>query len=417
MKKRIKGTLLAVLVCAFSGEAAAQEETVTLSELIAEVLDRNPGLESARQTVEARRFRISPARTLPEPALAFQTMGNVIPPTLMPGDPSSARTFGIEQEIPYPGKLRLKGKMAEQEAAAESWSYAQQKREVVAELKAAYFELYFVQQSIDVVRKNQSLLRDFATIAETRYRVGQGIQPDVLKAQVEVSRLLERLELLEEREGIVLAGINRLRSRPPETPVGRAVSLPRGELSQSLEELQRLASGYPLLKLDEVEIERDRYAVELARKEFYPDFGVGFTYFNRAAMPEMYGLMLSARVPLYFRRRQRPELQAATAMLASSQKKKESTLDWISFKLKDGYLKATTARRLVELYAGGIVPQARLSLESALAGYQVGRVDFLTLIDSQVTLLDYELKQHEVLADFHQALAELEPLVGIELTH
>jgi outer membrane protein TolC len=399
------------------GQVASEMEVVTLDELVQEALERNPAIQAARRLVDAKRAMILPATTLPEPTVSFQTMGNLIPPTLQRGDPSSARTVGIEQEIPFPGKLALKGKMAKMEAEAELWNYEQTRRQIIADLKLAYYDLYLIHKSIEIVQKDKDLLQKFVQIAEAKYRVGQGIQQDVLKAQVEISKLIDRLTVLEQRREIAEALINNLLYRQPETPVGKPAPVQKAELRYSLDQLNYIAqSNFPMLKMQEREIDRNQYAVQLARKEFYPDFSVGFTYFNRTAVPEMYGLMFSAKVPLYFWRKQRPELESAASSLASAQKQRDSMLSLLYFRLKDSYLMATTSERLIQLYGTGVIPQATLSLESAVAGYQVGKVDFLTLIDNLVTLLDYELKYYEVLIDYQKALAQLEPFVGTELT-
>jgi outer membrane protein TolC len=398
-------------------QEGSNEPVVTLDELIQEALDRNPAIQAARRAVDAKRAMILPAQTLPDPTISFQTMGNLIPPTLQGGDPASARTISIEQEIPFPGKLALKGKMAGVEADAQWWNYEQTRRQVIADLKSAYYDLYLVNKSIDVVQKDKDLLQKFVHIAEAKYRVGQGIQQDVLKAQVEISKLIDRSTVLEQRRSIAESLVNSLLYRPPESPVGKPADLQRAELGYSLDELYQIArSNFPTLKMHEREIDRNQFAVQLARKEFYPDFSVGFTYFNRTGVPEMYGLLVSAKVPLYFWRKQRPELNSAASRLASAQKQRDSLLSQLYLQLKHSYLMATTAERLMQLYGSGVIPQSTLSLESAVAGYQVGKVDFLTLIDNLMTLLDYELKYYEVLTDYQKALAQLEPFVGIELT-
>lgn len=397
--------------------AALEPPRVTLEELVREALENNPAVQAARRAADARRAMISAARTLPDPTLGFQTMGNLIPPTLQPGDPSSARSLSVEQEIPFPGKLSLRGKIASKEADAESWNYEQTRRQVVTDLKEAYFELYFIHKSVEILEKDKDLLQSFADIAEAKYRVGEGVQQDVLKAHAEISRLLDELTVLEQRRGIVEARLVSLLYRPPGTPVGRPVELKKADFPYTLEELEQKAqSEFPMLQMVARQVERDQYGVELARREFYPDFSVGFNYVNRREMPEMYGLMLNVKLPLYYRSKQRPELESATLSLASSEKQRDHTDSWLSYQLREAYLTAVTSKRLVDLYETGVIRQATLSLESALAGYQVGAVDSLAVIDNVTTLLDYELRYYEAMADTQKALARLELLTGLELT-
>ncbi|MBI4455548.1 MAG: TolC family protein [Acidobacteria bacterium] len=390
---------------------------VTLNSIVEQVITRNPLIQSARRGVDAKRSLIRPATTLPEPTVSFQTMGNFFLPTLQKGDRSSGRNFIFTQEIPFPGKLRLQGRMALTDADAEWWSYEQLRRQIVAEVKVTYYEHWLISKSQEIVNKDKDLLEKFAQIAEAKYSVGEGIQQDVIKAQVEVSKLLDRSVVLQQRESLSMAQINSLLYRPPETPLGRLADVEESSLDMSIEELYRLAvKNSPVLKMQERAIDRNEFGVQLARKNFYPDFEVGFTYVNRSAMPEMFGLMVGAKIPFYFWRKQSPELDAAAATLSSARKKYDWLHSRLYFELKDVYLSATTSKKLLDLYGKGIIPQSTLSLESATSGYQVGRVDFLTLLDNLVTLLDYELKYYEVLADYQKALARLEAMVGVELT-
>jgi len=400
-----------------SPQGPADSKTVPLDELVREAVERNPEIQAAKSAVRAKQAMISPAKTLPDPMVTFQTMGDPWPLGLQTGDPSSARTVGIQQEIPFPGKLSLKAKIAEKEAEAESWNYEQTRRRVIADLKQAYYDLYYTCRALETVHKDKGLLEKFEHITQAKYRVGQGLQQDVLKAQVEISKLTDRLIVLERRRGATAAVINSLLNRPPETELGTPEEVQKADFLYSLEELYRMAKDtYPLLKIQELEIDRSHYAVDLAKKGFYPDFSLAFTYSNREAMPEMYAYMVGATVPLYFWCKQRSEVLGAESGLLSVQQQRNGTVAMLYSRLKEGFLAATASEELIRLYTKGIIPQARLSLESAVAGYQVGKVDFLTLVDNLVTLLEYELKYYEVLTDYQKALAQLEPLVGIELT-
>lgn len=407
-----RSLFLVVPLLALTAAVARCEDLETL---VQQVLERNPAVLAARRAVDARKSLIAAARTLPDPSVSFETMGNLV--TLQRGDPSSARVLRFSQEIPFPGKLGLQGQIASAEADAESWKYEQVRREVVSELKMSYYDLLLARQLTDVVEKSRTLLQQFSEISEARYRVGQGAQQDILKAQVEVSRLLDRLATLRRERDTALARINTLLYRPPDAPVGPMPEVSKPRFDWTLDQLyQKAVTSNPDVRINRREIDRDELAVSLAKKSFYPDFEVEFSYFNRRDLPEMYGLMFKAKVPLYFWRKQRPELESATASLLGQRRQYDNTLSTLYFRLKDLFLKISADANLLELYGGAIVPQATLALESSISSYRVGAVDFLSLLSNQGTVLEYEMKYYEVLTDYCKTLVTLESLTGEVLT-
>jgi outer membrane protein, heavy metal efflux system len=402
---------------ATSSEESAGQKIVTLDELIQAANENNPTIKAAQQTASAKKSLILPARTLPDPTLTLWHLGDLTPLRLQVGDPSSARTYGIEQDIPFPGKLGLRGKVASMEAEAEEWNHALTHRQVIAELKQAYYDLCLIDKSKEILQKNKDLLGSFEKIAEVRYQVGQGNQQDVLKAQVEIAKLIDRSALLDQRGWIAEAQINNLIFRPPETPIGKPAEYKKAELTYSLEELTELArANSPALKIQEREIDRKQYSLDLAKKEYFPDFTLGFTYLDREGNPTMYGLEAKAKLPLYFWRKQKPEVDAAKANLVGAQRMRESTASSVTFQIRQGYTLATTSDKLVRLYSGSIIPQATFALRSAIANYETGKVDFLSLIDSSTALIEYQLKYYESTTEFQKALAQMEPIVGVDLT-
>ena len=391
-------------------------EIPALQQLVDQALETNPEIKAMQRRFDMMRARIPQAKALDEPVLSIGYMGNIVPFQVQEGDPSSGRTISISQDLPFPGKRSLKGKVASSDADSEWWVFEQTRRNVVAEVKDAYFDLYYLTKALGVVTKTKTLLEQFIKIAEARYSVGKGIQQDVLKAQVEFSKLIEQQTMLEQRKQIAEARLNSLLYREPESPVRTPEELRPRDFPYSLRQLNESAvANYPDLKAQRRKIEGAQYAIQLAKKEFYPDFSVGFTYVNRPAMPEMYGVTVGIKLPVYYAQKQRPALTEATASFDAEKRSFENTTTLLMFKIRDKYLAETTARRLLSLYSTTIVPQSSLSLESAIAGYQVGRVDFLTLLDNLVTLLNYELSYYEQLSNEEKAVAALEPLVGMTL--
>ena len=397
-------------------QGPSETKEITLEELLKAAAESNPEIKSSAQAAAASKAMIPAAGALPDPVVKFENMGNIIPPTLMRGDPSSGRTYGIEQEIPFPGKRGLKESIAAVEAESQQWSHELVHLKVMSELKQAFFDLYLVHKSIEILLKNKELLQNFENIAESRYKVGQTSQQDVLKAQVEESKILDKLLVQGQKKRIAEAKINSLLYRPSETPVGTPAEFKKAEFGYSLEELTQLAqANSPALKARESEIAGKQQGVELARKEFYPDFAVGFSFVERDENPTMYGLMMSAKLPLYFWRKQQPQLEAAQLNLSSVRNMRDNTSATVLYQVKEAYTTATTSEKLANLYGSAIVPQSNLALNSAIANYQVGKIDFLQLIDASMSLLEYQLKYYESMAEFHKALAQLEPLVGVDL--
>ncbi|MCW5968666.1 MAG: TolC family protein [Blastocatellales bacterium] len=424
---RPPATALAVLI--WVGAASAQQQVASpiqtgvaplkLQSLIEEAAEQNPEVAAMRRRFDMMRARVPQAKALPDPMLSYGYAGNAapLPPfDIQKGDPASARMIGFTQEIPYPGKLALKGKMANVAAEAEYWEYEQTRLNLIAEVKDAYFDLYYLHKAVETTAKIKELLEKFSRIAEASFSVGKGIQQDVLKAHVEISKLIEELMLLEQRRAVAEARLITLLYRDPESSVGRPQDVTPSDFSRSLAELQQTAfDNHPALRAQRRRIDREQYGVQLAKKDFYPDFTLGLTYFNRPGLPEMYAVNVGVKIPLYFGQKQRPAVAEATASAAVERQRAENTTALLFYRIRDRHLAATTAQRLVKLYGTTIIPQSTLALESAIAGYESGKVDFLTLLDNLVTLRTYELSYYEQLANVEKAIAALEPLVGVAL--
>ncbi len=402
---------------AASSKSSAPAEVLKLEELVREALERNPEIQAGRRAVEAKRARVPQARAWPDPRVSFSYGGNLLPPlTLMRADPSSTRQVTAEQEIPYPGKTHLRGEIAAREADAENFAYEGISRRVTTEVKLAYFDLYFIDQSLSTLRKDRDLLEKFEKIAEIRYSVGKAAQQDVLKAQVEISKLTERQTLLEQTRRTLEAQLNSLRDFPVETPVGIPGGVRESVLSYSFDDLMAAAqANFPELKQQRTLVEENRLALGLARKEVRPNFSLGYTYMQRSALPDMYGLTFSTTLPIFRRSKQDQAIAEAAANLESSRRMEANELTVLRYRVKQEYLQAQAAAQLLNLYSKGIVPQSSLALESSLSTYQVGTTDFLTVLSNFTTVLDYELAYHEQLENHEKALARLEELTGLTL--
>ena len=395
----------------------AQQSAIGLDNLVGEALQRNPGIQSALRQVEALRHRVPQVKTLPDPTVSVGWAGNITPFSVQQGDPSSYRGVSASQSLPFPGKLKLRGEIADREAEAAWWDYEAARRRLVADVKSAYYDYFAASKAVEITQKNKDLLQKLSSIAEARYRVGKGVQQDVLRSQVEISLLQQRLTVFEQQERTAQARLNTFLFRDPEGPLPSPASFEPAKISHSLDELYTLAREQDTgLQREQRMIERNQYAVNLAQKDYQPDFGVGYMYQQRPDLPDMHGFTVTANIPIFYRTKQREAVREQTEQLTGSQRSKENRQTELFFAVKQQYLLAKSSEQLLKLYSQVVVPQSSLALESSMASYQVGGVDFLTILTNFTVVLDYEVSYYRELANYQMALANLEPLVGVELT-
>ncbi len=396
-----------------------QARDATLAGLVSDLERANPELQSARREIDMRSARVPPAGALPDPTLSLGYMNEFAGIPFVPSstNPFAFRQFSFSQEFPYPGKRGLQTDIARTDVDTARWNYEATRRRLIADLKTAYFDYAYTVRTIDVVQRNKTLLDQMRQIAEARFSVGKATQQDVLKAQVEISLLLERLAVLEQQRASTQAEINALLYRKPDTPLGAVGDYAAVGALQSLETLRVLAENNSAgLKGAETGIDRGQQSLALADKGLRPDFGLTVTSQKPGGgMSWMYGVDFMVRIPLYWQRKQRPMVAEAAASLESARQMRNNTLVTEQARVTQQYLAATTSQRLADLYRDTILPQARLTLESSLASYQVGTVDFLTLLSNYQTVLAYEVSYEEQAAKYRQALARLEPFIGQDL--
>ena len=390
---------------------------VILETLVSEALEKNPAIHAAARAVLASRARVPQVRTLPDPVLTTGWAGNITPYSVQRGDPSSYRGLNLMQEIPFPGKLKLRGQIADREAEALQWDLENTRREIVAQVKADYYEYAYYHKAIEIIQKDQDLLGRLAKIADARYKVGMGIQQDVLRAQVEQSRLLQRLTVLNQQERTAQVRLNTLLNRDPETPIGEPTQIQKSKFPYGLEEIYQMArDNDPGLKREQRVIERSQLAVNLARRDYRPDFTVGYMYQQRPLLPDMQGFTVGINLPIFYKTKQREGAIEATEEMIGARNRLEDRQNSVNFEVKQQYLSAKASEELVQLYGRAVVPQSSLALDSSISSYEVGKLDFLSMLSNFQTILEYEIDYYQELTNFETALARLEVLVGRELT-
>jgi len=395
-----------------------------LSHLIDEALKNNPNLQAAEARWQMFERKVVPARTLDDPRLAFAFSNYPIDSLAGDETPMTGREIQLSQSFPFPGKLAAKGEMAEQQVLWYRGIWEDQKLQLVQKVKDACYRLYFQDRAIAITQQNIAILDDFIRLTETRYEVGTGLQQDVLKAQVERSKLMDRLFTLRQQRVTSLADLNRLLNRPSATPVETAEELEMTEVSVSPESLvEKARQNRPMFGSYQSLIDQYESQRRLAKLNYYPDFNLwaGYRIREDSGMDPVNGTDfisagVSINLPVWQEKRGEAVAEADSGIRMARQQFDEFR-NQVHFVIQDSFAQQEKNRDLVKLYRTGIIPQAQQTFEASLAAYQVGDVDFLNLLDSLLTLYRYEIDYHRVLADYQRSLAQLEAAAGVSFDH
>lgn len=395
-------------------DAALRGAAVPLDAVVVYAREHNREIGAAAQRWEAAKQVPPQVSAYEDPVIAWTEWNT--PRTL---DITRAETtiFGISQRIPFPGKLSLKGTIAEREADIAREALHAKVQDVLARVKAAYYDIYLTWQTLGVYEEDKRLVDQFTEIALSKYRLGEVSQSDVLRAQVEQARLVNLLTIQKLKIETANARLNALLHRPPEALLGVPIGPVGFTLPYTLDELLAMATtARPDLKARDLAIARDGQKLNLASKQYYPDFQLRFDRFIRFKQSDDFGLMASLTFPLAFKSKYDAGMAQAQADLRASQEDYQATKDQVFFQIKDALVEVETQRALVVLLRDTHIPQAEQSLEASNAGYQTATVDFLSLIDSLRVLEDFRLALFRAMADFEKRWAELERVVGRELS-
>jgi outer membrane protein TolC len=407
-----------VLLLALAAATASAQPVLKLDELIDEALRANPEILAAQKRYEAARQRPGMESALPDPMLSigYASAGKPWPLAGIGTEPTANAGLMVSQEFPFPGKRKLRGDVAAKMAEAEWSSYEETRLGVISRLKQAYHRLRYAHEIIGILTRNRDLLIEYLRVAEARYSVGKAAQQDIFKAQTARSILEARIMRTEQERRAREAEINTLLARDPRAALGAPPEIPPGTLKVTLDELFRRASqASPALMREQKLIERTELAVSLARKDYYPDYTLSAGYFNMGRMPDMYQFRVDFKLPAWFRRKQQAGVTEQVMNLSQARRSWEAADQAIHYRIREEYLMAETSERLMRLYADTVLPQARLALDSSLASYETGAVDFLTVLNNFTTRLDYEVNYHEEMLSFHLALVRLEEMTAQKL--
>jgi len=393
-------------------ESSANAQLLTLDDVVREVQLHHPALSSAQRAVEARKLAVGVAGALPDPTATLAYMGSAWPFKTMENDPSSYRGLSAMQMLPLGGKRELRREMARKEVNASEADQLAVARRLTAETKAAYYDYFYFDKALSITAVNKARLQQLAEMSEARYRVGKAMQADVLRANLELTMLLQREVTLQQQRETAVAKLNTLMGRAPDAPLPLPAPIGK-DLLPALAALTSVAEANdPMLKKEQSMIARNQVAITMARKEYTPDLSVGYMYQQRTGMPDMYGMQFTVNVPVFYRSKQRQAVEQAKLDLASSEQSRDARKLELAYELKQMHAMAVNADKMLDLYDKAILPQAELALQSAQSSYSVGTSDFLTVVTNFTTIHGYQLDYYRQLADYDTALARIEALTG-----
>jgi len=409
-----------------SGYAVDAKPAENLPALVDAALANNPELKSSQAKWQMFVNKAKQASALEDPMFMFKLQNLVArePFSFGGSDPQTAKVIGISQQLPFWGKRAIKQEIANHEAESYKWSIEERKLELARMVKETYYQIWAVDKFLGIIDKNLSILSDFITIAESKYSVGQGVQQDIYKAGLEKSKMVDMQITLQQQRKSLEANLNYLLYRPNTKTIGPIADFTLPPLPQSADLLKDTAfEKRPQIKSLSSLINKGQASHRLAQKEFYPDFNLSFEYMFREKVDtdmikdpgyNMFTLGVTFNLPFQQERR-RAMLAESTSETSMAAEELNALKNTISYNINDALAQLERRKKLIELYKGGIIPQAEQSLESAVISYRVSKVDFLTLLDGRMNLFNYERELFESQAEYMMKLAQLEATVGTEL--
>jgi outer membrane protein TolC len=401
-------------------EGTVLDTTATLEDYVSYALSNNPLLKAYMDNSSAAWQVPTQRRSLPDPVLSYGYFARNVETRVGPQEDS----WILSQKFPFPGKLSLKGDIAAKDAEIADKLYEEKALDLIDQVKKTYYEYYQIYQDIRVLKQEKQVIRYMQDVAQIKYASGQVNQQDVLKAQLALSNLEDKLTMLERRLTTTITRFNRLLNREPLAPLAKPkADFLEAELGKVEQLYKEAETNRPELKSAEIAIEKAKKAKSLAKREYFPDLTLSMQYVRVGERPlptlEENGkdavlFKASLNLPIWIQKR-RAGVREAEAREALARHRRESVLTSIRSEVQDAYTKVQTARELVDLYEHVILPQAEQTFAASEAGYRTGEIDFLNYLDSERALLALRRAYFGVVADLGKQIADFERTVGSAL--
>ena len=389
-------------------------ETVSLQVLVDTAKRNNPEIIAAQKKWAAAKSKIWQEKTYENPQLFIDWQK--MPKNDFDLNNAEEKMYGVTQMIPFPGKLSIKGKIAKFEAEKTEWEYRATELKILADLKIAYSMYFYINKSIETYKQTAEIMNNFSKVAGSKYIVGKASQGDVLRAQVEAVKMSNMLITMEQEKETVKAELNSLIGKNADEEISEPEELTPKFIKKSWDEIKKLViSNNPEIRQQNAAVSKSKSAKKMSYTEFLPDFDLTYRKRKMEMGNDSQDFMLGFTVPLWF---WKPALgvKEMSDELKMAESESKNTELMAVYKAKEFFVKLKTAERLIELYRTSVLPPAEQSLKVTESSYRADREDFLNLLDSVRTLLDFQLEYYKYIAQYHQNIATLEKITGTEFT-
>jgi len=394
-------------------------ETVQLQQLLEEADRNNPSLKAALEQIAVADSKIAQVTSLSDPVLSIALSNYPYDEFTTNVSPMTGNEFRLAQMFPFPGKLDAKGEVAAKKSRWFAAAYQDNRLQVRQQVKDAWYRLLFQRRAIELTNNNLQLIDDFIKLTEARYEVGKGLQQNVLKAHLQRSKQLDMLLSLQQNEAATLAELNSLAGHETDRPLEIIAELQAVEQTYQLAELQQQAEQErPRFAAFAALIEQYKGQRELADLDYYPDFTLwaGYRWRDDALNDggtDFLSAGVSFNLPIRKERRGAAVAEADSSLRLAYQKRNDFR-NKVNLAIHRSLTKLEQTGKLVELYQGGIIPQANQTFQATLSAYQVDKVDFLDLLDSVMSMYRYEIDYARALSDQQRSRAQLEAAAGLD---
>jgi cobalt-zinc-cadmium efflux system outer membrane protein len=420
MKSALMYSLAFSLTLCVHFSASGQETTpLKLDSLVAEALQNNPQLRAARHQTAAAQTRIDQVTSWDAPQVGVELFQTPIKSFPNPFKDGMETDYFIQQMFPFPGKLSFMGKAAESNANMLDQGYNALRRKIIRELKSAYYELYLVQRKIEINAENQDLMRRFVEIASKQYEVGMGKQPDILRAQTELSTLVSSGLNLQREKRVIESMINTILNRPANALLGYAPEIEANIPTWTFDQLRALAlENRPEVLAMNYNIEMNKAELSLSKREYFPDLMARVMYKDMAmTKDDFWAAMVGISIPIapWASSKVTSKVDENELNVKNAEEQYNNMKNMALFEVQDALVKVQTNQNIVVLYKHTTIPQAEQTLQSTVAAYQTGKTEFLMLIDAYRMLLMARLDYYMAVMNFMASQAQLEQAVGLDI--